>query len=101
MIVNRRTFYVKPEQVDAAVQWIQNVIADERARGEALGHARVYVAQTGRFGQVAFEAEYESMAEYERFMAEWFARPENVKANNHFITLLDSGGTNQIWRRIE
>jgi hypothetical protein len=101
MIVNRRTFNVKPDQVNAAVEWLQTEIAAEQARGPLHGTYRIYVSSIGTFAQVAFESEYDDLATYEQFWATWFSRPECQEANRQFITLLRGGGTNSIWRLVE
>jgi len=101
MIVNRRTFNVKPDQVDAAVEWLQTEIAAEKARGPLPGKVRIYVSSIGTFAQVAFEAQFEDLATYDTFWTTWFSRPECREANNQFVKLLRGGGTNEIWRRIK
>jgi hypothetical protein len=101
MIVNRRTFIVKPGLEQTAIEWLQQEIAAEQARGPLPGKWRVYYSSIGRFNQLAFESEYESLAAYEQFWATWFSRPECQEANRQFIKLLESGGTNEIWTLID
>ena len=101
MIVNRRTFNVKPTEVDAAIEWLQQEIAQEQARGPLPGKTRVYVTSIGTFSQVAMEAEFEDLAAYDQFWTTWFSRPECQAANTKFTKLLRGGGANEIWALIE
>jgi hypothetical protein len=101
MIVNRRTFNVKPTETEAAIEWLQQEIAKEQARSPLPGKARVYVTSIGTFSQVAMEAEFEDLTAYDRFWKTWFSRPECQAANEKFTKLLKGGGTNEIWTLIE
>jgi hypothetical protein len=101
MIVNRRTFNVKPNRVEAAVGWLQTEIAAERERGPLPGKYRIFVSSIGTFAQVALESEFEDLAAYDKFWSTWFSRPECQEANKKFVKLLRGGGTNEIWRRVE
>ena len=101
MIVNRRTFNVKSGHMQDAAQWIQSQIAAGQARGGFPGQTRVYVSSIGRFGQVAFEAEFESLAEYEAFWATWRALPTTAEVMKEWRTLTKPDGTNEIWDLIE
>jgi hypothetical protein len=97
MIVNRRTFHVKPGCESQAVEWLSNEAKAEKARGGFLGHVRIYVTSIGQFDQVAFEIEFESLAEYETFWATWGARPTTPALMEKWYELIVSGGTNEVW----
>ena len=62
---------------------------------------RIYLSGIGQFGQVVFEAEYESLAEYEKTWATWFARPATADAMKEWLELVRPGGTNEIWELVE
>jgi hypothetical protein len=101
MIANRRTFNVHPGKMDAAVEWLQQEAAAEKARGPLPGVYRIYVTSIGTFNQVVLEIEFESLEAYDQFWSTWFSRPESVEANERFNKLTAPGGTNEIWTLIE
>ena len=96
MIVNRRTFITKRGRTDEAATFIKKamgLISFPRP-------PRVYVSDIGPFNTIAVEAEAESLAEYERLLAEWVARttPEFWE---EWFNLTENGGANEIWRLVE
>jgi hypothetical protein len=97
MLVNRRTFIVKngcwEEAVAMGVAEVQR-IGLPRA-------SRLYVSEIGPFSSLVGEFEFESLAEYEAFWAEYFASPEGVAFNEKWGTVTESGGTNEIWRLVD
>jgi hypothetical protein len=58
---------------------------------------RLYFSNIGPFDRLALEVEFENLAQYEEYWAEYFASPEGVAFNEKLNTLLESGGTNEIW----
>ena len=93
MIVNRRTFLVKGGCWDEAL-----ALTGAEISRVSFPHARrLYSSNIGPFDQLVFEAEFENLAEYEEFWAEYSASPEGAAFNEKFDTLLKSGGTNEIW----
>ena len=97
MLVNRRTFMVKNGHWDEAVAM---GVAEVQRVG--LPHAsRVYAPEIGPFSTLVLEADFESLAEYEEFWAEYFASPEAVEFNEKWDTVTESGGTNEIWRLVD
>ena len=93
MIVNRRTFQVKGGCWEEAVALM--VAETKRVR---LPHARrIYSSNIGPFDRLVFEAEFENLADYEEFWAEWSASPEGDAFVEKWETLVKSGGMNEIW----
>ena len=93
MIVDRREYRIKPGCMDDAVAW-----------SKALRFAkpiRIQRSASGTFGILATEAEYESLAEYETLMAEWFARPEAGGLMAKWRELVDGHGQNEFWTVID
>jgi hypothetical protein len=98
MIVNRRTFIVKPGQMDQLLALVN--AAKEQFPGLAQAW-RTYAPEIGPFDVVAIEWEYESLEEYERDWAEWGATPESAAFMEKWYQLTESGGSNEIWRLVE
>jgi len=98
MIVNRRTFVVKPgRMVDA------RVLVQEAVRTTPAGMTRPlrwYAIEFGAWNLLALETEFATLAEYERLMAEWLASlsPEFWKK---WHDALDQGGSNELWTLID
>ena len=97
MIVNRRTFTVKPGRMQEAVESVVKETAAEKERGGYSGTVRIYTSSIGQFDQLAVEWEYESLAEYEKAWAEWGARPTTAEFMEKWIELVKAGGINEIW----
>ena len=94
MIVNRRTFNVKPGQMD-------EIMALVRAETERIGMppiTRAYRPYIGPFDLLAVEWEFESLAQCDEFWTEWFAAPEADAFMSKFNELIAGGGTNEIWQ---
>lgn len=74
MIVERRLLYVQASHVEEAVA----LIVAEIEHFNPLRPIWLYRALTNRFGTLAIEIEFESLAEYEQreFRQEWRARPK-------------------------
>jgi len=97
MIVNRRTFNVKPGCGEKAVESLAAESAAEKKRSGFTGAVRIYSSSIGQLNQVAFEAEFRNLAEYETFWAGWAARPTTTEWLKKWIELEESGTTNEIW----
>jgi hypothetical protein len=93
MIANRRTFIVKPGCWDEAV-----ALAVAETKRVSFPHPeRIYTSNIGLFDRLVYEAEFENLAEYEKYWAEWFATPEADAFLKKWNDLLEAGGTNEIW----
>lgn len=101
MIVNRRTFNVKPGCGDKAVELLAAESAAEKKRSGFSGAVRIYSSNIGQFNQVAFELEFKDLAEYAQFWAEWAARPTSAEWMKKWIELEASAGINEIWTLAE
>ena len=91
MFVNRRTFHPKRGKTD-------EVLAFCKKAAKGMPHAaRVYESDLGTFDIVAVEAEFESLAEYERV---WKALAEATTPAEweQWLSLTENGGTNEIWQ---
>ena len=93
MLVNRRTFTAQKGKLEEAAAFLKEAI-------QRLGfpHAtRVLVADLGPFDTLVEEFEFETLAEYERFMQQIGSKlTAEDWAKWHSLTL--SGGTNEIWQ---
>ena len=98
MLVNRRTFNVKVGRVDEAVAFIKS---EAERFSDYTGPIRIYTPETGSFGVVAVEWEYESLEEYGRLWAEYGATPETPAAMVKWNELTRHGGTNELWWRVD
>jgi hypothetical protein len=95
MIVNRRVYMVKGDRVNDALALLKKVFA-EAAPNYTV---RVYVHDFGPQGTIAYEAELENLADYERFMKLAGERitPERWR---QWCDCLVPGGTNEAWRLV-
>lgn len=101
MIVNRQSIHVRPGRMQDAVKLAAKEIAAERERSGYTGRARICTSSIGQFDQMAIEWEYENLAEYEMFWADWSARPTTPEFMKKWLELTKGGGTNEIWDLVE
>ena len=99
MYVNRSTFVFKPACNPDDVR----ALIKDALRWKPAGMTRpvrLYAIQFGASNHFAVEAEFETLAECERLMAEWVAgfSPEFWKRWDEAI---DQGGSNEVWTLIE
>ncbi len=52
----------------------------------------------GPFDTIEVEFEFATLADYERFWANLFEQPEFLETLGRWSELLESGGTNELWR---
>jgi hypothetical protein len=93
MIANRQTMIVKQGCWDEVVA---SVVA-ETCRVSFPHPRRIFTANIGPFDRLVFEAEFENLAEYEKFWAEYLASPEGAAFTEKLNSMLESGGSNEIW----
>jgi hypothetical protein len=91
MFINRITYKVKPGSIVEVVKLSKAEI--ERTRSKAT----VYTAYFGPNDVVVFDFEFESLEAYQKFWNEWFASPEGDEFMKKFNTLVESGGSNELW----
>ena len=99
MIVNRRTFVIKPGRMaDAKALFIPGTL-----RAKPVGVTRPvrwHEIEFGAWNLWAMEAEFESLAEYERLTAEWLAN-HSPEFWTKYHEIKDHGGSKEIWTLIE
>jgi hypothetical protein len=91
MFINRITFKVKPGVMDEVVKLSKAEI--ERTGSKAT----VYTPYFGPNDVVVFDFEFESIEASEKYWDEWFASPEGDQFMKKFNTLVESGGSNELW----
>ena len=96
MIVNRRTFNVKPGCLEEIVQLIRDVGA-EIGQKPAYSPIRVLTAVFGPFDVLVLETTHENMEQYQQYWIELGGEPAMVKFFEKWYTLIAGGGTNEIW----
>jgi hypothetical protein len=75
MIVVRDILNIKRGCMREAVGLAREEAAAERQRSGVSRGMRLYVARTGKSRRLSVEFEYENLADYEKRVAEWLARP--------------------------
>lgn len=91
MFINRITYKVKPGAMDEVVKLSKAEI--ERTGSKAT----VYTPYFGTNDVVVFDFKFESLEAYQKFWNEWFASPEADEFMKKFNTLVESGGSNELW----
>jgi hypothetical protein len=93
MLVNRRTFNLR-----SGAEAEMTALMKEGLKWKPAGvPARYYFTEIGPFDVAAMEAEFESLADYERLVAEWVGKaPPDYWERWDKVVL--EGGTNEIWR---
>ena len=101
MIAIRYTVVVKSGRMQQVVALIK--AERERIRSTGIGRAaaRIYVPQFGPTNIVAWEDEYENLAEYEKLFAEWLASPGTAAMMEKWFELVESGGNTEVWALTE
>jgi hypothetical protein len=104
MLVNRRTFIVKKPYFEEAL----TLLAELRQLAKLVDSnaiIRVYANEIGPFDTIAYEAEHESLAAYERVLAELQEHPSVVARLPDWFTrwqaITEPGGMNEFWRLVE
>ena len=100
MLVERSTRIVKSGKTDEAVALVKAEEARIREAYNFTGAVRHYVNQIGPFNRYVIEMEWNSLAEYEAFWADWFASSEAPAFLEKFDPLIESGES-KMWRLVE
>jgi hypothetical protein len=82
---------LKPGALDKAIELIK---AEEKRVGR---QGTICTAYFGPFDKIILDVEFESAAECEKFWDEWFADPEAIKWLEQWQTLVEAGGSNELW----
>ena len=93
MIVNRRVYAIKRGCMDKAIAWFKGLKVDTPIRMQR--------SLSGTTSTLAVELECESMAAYEKFEAEYMARPDIAKLEDKFWELVDWPPKSEFWRKVE
>jgi hypothetical protein len=93
MYVNRRTYIAQKGKLEEAANFEKEFI---QRMGPAHAH-RVYVSEVGPFDTLAEELEFETLAEYERFIAEVMSKA-TAEDLAKWDSLTLTGGINEIWQ---
>ena len=94
MIAVRFTHVVKPGCVGAVVALLKEHRDHPATQDRAI---RIYSTIWGPSHAVIWEAEYESLAEWENAVAEWPRHPMAASFWKEMDKLVESGGTREIW----
>ena len=95
MLVNRRTFIVKPGHLEEAIE----LLKAEVTRVWPSMPVRYYREHIAPSDTGAFEAEFESLAAYEKAMAEGWPRV-SAEYLEKWNQLAEAGGTNEFWELV-
>lgn len=95
MLVNRRTFPVKPGCMERALALLRDA-------GQKFPHPqgrprRLYTADIGQLNVVGFEIEYANLTEYEAYWAAIATADWIADFFAQWDTLIETGATNEIW----
>lgn len=93
MIVERSTCTVKHRP--GAMEELAALVKSECEK-EGLS-SRVYTPQKAPHDTLVIEWEFESLAESEKYWAEWWAKPETAAFVEKWYALTESGGSTEIW----
>ena len=95
MIVDRRTFLVKPghevEVVDLIKAGIEGITS-------YTGAYRIYMPDIGPYGMVVVEWEHEDLQEMRAAYAAWEASPDIEQFWEQWHRLTERGGGEEIWK---
>jgi hypothetical protein len=96
VIVERRTYQVKPFCAQAAAEFVKEVF-------EQIGFphsSRIYTPIIGTGNVIYHEVEFEDFAERQAFWAAFFLRPEQAGWQEKWAELTESGFSNELLERI-
>jgi len=91
MIVERSTVKVKQG-------CMEELVALAKSEGEKEGWScRIYSPNKAPRDTLVVEWEFESLAESEKYWAEWWAKPETAALMEKWYALTERGGNEEIW----
>jgi hypothetical protein len=94
MVVVRYTWHYQSSRFGKAQQLVQEANVPEAS---ALRGWRAYRSRTGTTNTVALEWEFESLADWEAFAAQFFALPANADYFRKWMEVEPSSGTCEVW----
>ena len=89
MYINRRTFKTKTGAVSDLVKYLMEI------RGDIP--IKIYSPYIAPFDTLVFDIEFESLDAFKKFWDEFNAAPESVQINAKWYSLVEPGGTNELW----
>lgn len=96
MVINRRTFIIKPGRMEEAVKLIKDT-GEGNATAPNRGLMRLSDAIFGPFGVLSMEVEFENLDEYQKYWDYLFGLPQMDKFFETWNVITDAGGTNELW----
>jgi hypothetical protein len=97
MIVKRTLYNIKQGRMREALELLKESEAQVREDG-FTGAFRIYMSSIGKLGQLAYEWEHASLAEYEKAESQWVARPTTPAWMEKWHGVWEGGGISEIWR---
>ncbi len=93
MIVERAIVKVKLGCTDQLIELLKS----EMAKSKVVGKTRLYTPNIGKYDTISWEAEWENLADYEKFWNDWGAKPEAAEFFEKWNALVEPGGEREIW----
>jgi hypothetical protein len=94
MIVDRRTFRVKPGCEEAVVKMIKEAIEGNTIYNRSY---RIYTPDISPYDVVVVEWEYEDVPEMRAAWEAWLAKPGTPEYMEKWLELTERGGGGEIW----
>ncbi len=96
MLINRRTFKIKPGRMEEAVKLIKDFVEEV---GVPAGGAnpRLSTAFFGAFDVLFMEVEHENLDHYQKYWNELFNLPAMGRFFETWNSLTEVGGVNELW----
>jgi len=97
MLINRRTFNVRPGCMEEIIQLVKDIGRDVGSLPSGARETRLSTALFGPFDVLVTEVEFENMEQYQQYWNEAFSHPAATKFFETWDKLIAGGGTNEIW----
>jgi hypothetical protein len=97
MVVIRREWRYLASRFSQARQVVMD---GKMPESSVLRGWRVYASRTGAGNTIALEWEFESLANWEEFSAQFFAMPENAEVFRKWLEIEPSSETTEVWEVI-
>lgn len=101
MFIDRRVFRIKPGRMSEMVELSKAQIEPFLKLRKGAGSLRFLVNKVATFDTWVFESDWNSLAEWEAYWADWRARPESAEFGRQLAELVESGGEHQLWTVVE
>jgi hypothetical protein len=94
MILNRRVFTLKHGKEQEAV----NILRTGASHMTEIPSYRVSTSSIGPAGRVVLELEFEDLAHYASWFADWSATPQSAEFLERWRACVEPGWDNEIWQ---